>query len=532
MVGCGAVLTWPLMDCIVFPIFFQWAIEGSRASLGDVTYSDVPRPADGSPVVLPLRSEEWEGDGSRGRVYVLAGPPLSGKTSAIHHALIERDHIYISCRGFVEGSEVLYGTMSSILKPLGLLGGAIMAYNKLFNAMGDFITMNQQHLHITHIILAQNMQFVRYGLTRLREKRRQQHEATETMQRRPLVVLDHYEELLELLRHSPDGSDMKTFPLLLTNFLLRWSIDESLCDVLVVCDDRYVKRHHASAQGGGGNVRQVPHSCGAMGNPSANAAVSELELLVPQLASRAAYLHLGPAPRRTAPLTTLPLKTSIALDSAIASISDVGVAPGVLAACLSATLSPSTRAGAAHDALAVVPAHIAAASSLSLTDVVAACELLCRTGVFHCGVGVDVRGRQHLGGGVPQPPLFAEEQHEWYSAIVDRSAIEHLLQCCSSVELLMETPDGKRHVLQRQSVALRDLLPRTGRRLGSWWRPWSASPCVVLSDIALDWKRTNSEPCPPTELRQQDGGWVRLRGEGAINSLRNGDVVRTSSHLK
>ncbi|CUG83170.1 transmembrane protein, putative [Bodo saltans] len=577
MVACGAVLTWPLMDCFVFPLFFQWAVEASPASLGNVKYSDVPRPADGRPVVvLPLGTGEDDGS-SRGCVYLLSGPALSGKSSSIHNSLGDREHIYISCRGFVEGSEVLFGSISSILKPLGLLGGAIMAYNKLFNAMGDFITMNQQHLHITHILLAQNMQFVRHGLTKLREKRhrQQQQHTTEggTPQRRlPLVILDHYEELIEILRRSPTGSDMTTFPLLLTNFLLRWSIDESLCDVLIVCDDRYVKSQHSSSIL---NTTQV--GCGAtsgrhshFGVTSSSATsssigggaihsigVSELGRLVPQLSSRAVHLHMSPTPQhRTAFTTSTSSSTysSIVIDSTIATIKGLGVAPGVVAACLNAALllpqegtnHKKRKSALQHNTSQVeisppmiVPARIATALSLPLGDVIAACELLCSTGALQCNVGRDVRSSRatttrhhhHTSPYNTTPPHHDDHLHEWYSTTLDQQAILHLLQHCQSVQLLMETTENKRHVSLRQQVAFKDLLT-TSRTTRSWW---SSPPRVVLPPaMSLEVKHCSAShqalPSSSADVGQAaDSMWVRIRDESSIYSLRNGDVVRTIS---
>ena len=347
---------------------------------------EVPEAAHGEEQELRSRLNAWCSDeeltNGSGKVFFLTGPAGCGKSSAVRRQFLQdRDTVSINCRGFVEGSEMLYGTLSTVLRPLGIAGSIVIAYNKLFNAFADFITMNQHHTHVTHILFAESLAHMRAGLAMLKAER----EASSSERRlRPLVVVDHAEQLIELLQCHGTSHELSTFPLVLTKVLLRSALDEGLCDVLFVGDSTVVRKIAVAPPSGGGDaaVDGIHHGSHTL-----------LSKHLPDLSTRCRLLHFDGL--QNSALVDDNTSGGQLTGDLVMAARQRGAQPFVIEACL----AQSSRCGGA-----CFPSAVASQCGLPSNEVIAACELLVDAGLFEPAAGERLR-----------PELPSPTERHWYT---------------------------------------------------------------------------------------------------------------------
>jgi energy-coupling factor transporter ATP-binding protein EcfA2 len=251
---CTAILSWPLIDAKLLPHLHYLALRRSAVWDEDlparslVRWRDLPP----RPVDVPARHLTPEQttacaalrrlldpNAAECELVVLTGPTGCGKSTVLRAltTFAGRDSttdvlspdqpiVYVSCRNFTESSTFLYGTLTHLFSSrLGLLGDFVMAYHKLYNAVVDIVTMNQQHNHVSFILFCQAWGHLRGALRRWKKE----HAAVGG---RPILVIDHAEQLVENEEAHAAGSDISLFAHLLVNLLVRCCHDEQLAHVV------------------------------------------------------------------------------------------------------------------------------------------------------------------------------------------------------------------------------------------------------------------------------------------------------------
>ena len=239
-----AITSWPLMDGWLLPYCYKRVLSsGTLQRLPPVRLPSVRRH---SAAISKLLSSS---ESNSGQIIVITGQAHCGKSS-VPRAVVESDAgshssvpiLYINCRAFTDPATVLYGTLTPVMVgALGGLGSLIVAYHKLFNATFDFFTMCQQHPHLSHIIFAQCLGHLQVALESLKHS---QHEGD----RRPMIVIDGFEDMVELAENNPPATDAGVIARQLARLLVRWAKDDNLCDVLLLVNSCALQSADSSAR--------------------------------------------------------------------------------------------------------------------------------------------------------------------------------------------------------------------------------------------------------------------------------------------
>lgn len=258
----AALMSWPLLDAKILPYVHRLALRRAAVRREDLPREETfvnslgvfgPTPAvehalpasrltaDQATAVRRLHSL-LAPDAGAAELVVLTGPAGCGKTtvlSALSSRLPEGDNtdaaialreqqpvVYISCRNFTEPATFLFGLLTHLFTArLGLVGDVVIAYHKLYNGIVDLLTMNQQHNHVSFILLCQALGHMRHALHDFRN--------TTKGGLKPILVFDHAEQLIENDTEFGKKSDISLVGHCVVNLILRTCHDEQLAHVVV-----------------------------------------------------------------------------------------------------------------------------------------------------------------------------------------------------------------------------------------------------------------------------------------------------------